>query len=82
MVKYMLPKRGERMYTIEFIARAENGVIRLPKEYEDVLTDEMRVIILTKNPVIKKDLPSKISFKAVKINTKNFRFNREDANER
>jgi hypothetical protein len=56
--------------------------IELPKEYEKILTDEMRVIILTKNPTIKKVLPAKTNFKAVKINTKNFRFNREEANER
>jgi hypothetical protein len=70
------------MYTIEFIARPENGVIKLPKEYEDILTDEMRVIILSKKPIIKKELPTKMNFKAVKISTKNFRFNREEANER
>lgn len=68
------------MHAIEFIANAEDGMIKIPKEYQKQLSDKFRVIILqdaeTKGPRKKR------TFDAVRITTKDLKFDRDEANER
>ncbi len=67
------------MEAIEFVSHIHNGVIRIPKKYQDRMFHQARVIILTdkiETPMRKK------KFKAVRLTTKGFRFDRDSANER
>ncbi|MFH0924165.1 MAG: hypothetical protein V1872_00795 [bacterium] len=68
------------MEAIEFKAKASEGIIEIPEEFRDKLHNEVRVIILLET--IKEKYIEKPQFTAVKIKTKNFKFNREEANER
>ena len=69
------------MKAIEFLSQAKDGNIKIPKKYLKNLKKEFRVIILidenTKDTVIKKKHLS-----ALQITTKDFKFNRDEANER
>ncbi len=70
------------MYAVEFETDIKNGIVRIPKEYKD-LQDKKRVklfIVYDKNNN-KKDFKRK-KMSAVSIDTKGFKFNREEAYER
>lgn len=69
------------MQAIEFVTTKEKGMIKIPKEYLDLLNNEFRVIILV-DPIKKKKQTKKKLFSSVKIDTKGFKFNRDEANER
>jgi hypothetical protein len=77
------------MQTIEFQSVVENDTIHIPEPYKGQLTSPVTVMIfaddiqrpkihrLTKTgPLTPND------FSAIKLNTKGFKFNREEANER
>jgi hypothetical protein len=68
------------MKVIEFRAKAYKGVIEIPEEFRNELDREVRVILLFEEA--EKEYSGKPRFTAVKIKTKGFNFNREDANER
>lgn len=68
------------MKAIEFKAKAEKGIIEIPEKYKNKLDHEVRVIILLEDK--ENEYVSRHGFTAVKIKTKGFRFNREEANER
>lgn len=70
------------MQAIEFIAKAQKGSIKVPKEYQEQLQDQFRVIILQDAIVPKKSTSKKRTLNAVKIKTKGFKFNRDEANAR
>ena len=71
------------MKAIEFITKAKNGVIKIPKEYKEQLQDEFRVIILQELPAEEKKISGKKrTLSAAKIKTKGFKFNRDEANAR
>lgn len=71
------------MKAIEFITKAKNGVIEIPKEYQEELQDQFRVIILQETPELeKKAVRKKRTLSAAKIKTKGFKFNRNEANVR
>lgn len=70
------------MEAIEFVAKAEKGSIKIPKEYRGQLQEQFRVIILQEMPTIKKTVRKKRDLTAAKIKTKGFKFNREEANAR
>jgi hypothetical protein len=71
------------MKAIEFITKAKNGVIEIPKEYQKELQDQFRVIILHEAPALeKKALRKKRTLSAAKIKTKGFKFSRDEANVR
>lgn len=72
------------MQAIEFIAKAQKGIIKIPKEYQEQLQAQFRVIILQEVPSLEKEKKSrkKRTLSAVKIKTKGFKFSREEANER
>jgi hypothetical protein len=75
------------MQAYEFYAKPVNGVIPIPEDYRDLITDEVNVIVLEKNSrqvsrekvfVGKKsDLLSPPAY-----NTTGWKFNREEANAR
>lgn len=67
------------MYSIEFNAVSDNGVIKLPTKYSK-LKGKFRVALQLKN--FRNTKRKKASFCAVKIETKNFKFDRDEANER
>jgi len=68
------------MKAIEFRAKADKGVIEIPEEFRNKLDHEVRVILLWEET--EKEYLGKPRFTAVKIKTKGFKFNREEANER
>ena len=76
------------MKAFEFLAKMKNGAIEVPKNYiENVKKGgQLRVIVLVdevqkpKKTLTKKALRSR--FKAVRLDTRGFKFNREEANER
>lgn len=71
------------MKAIEFKAKAQKGTIKIPKQYQEQLDTEFRVIILQETPAQKKkSSKKKISLGAPKIKTKGFKFSREEANAR
>ncbi len=70
------------MEAIEFIAKAEKGSIKIPKQYQEQLNDQFRVIILQEVSAPKKEAQVKRKLSAPKIKTKGFKFNRDEANAR
>jgi hypothetical protein len=69
------------MQTIEFQATVrDDGTIAVPQEYEAKPGAIVRVILMpSEDEQEKKDFPE---FNAVRINTKGWKFCREEANER
>lgn len=57
----------------------EDGVIRIPEEYRDRIHSSVKVIVLTENPSEAAGIPD---FSALRIPTKGYAFDREEANER
>ena len=71
------------MKAIEFTAKAEDGIIKIPKKYQKELQTKFRVIILHEAPAIKTS-PKKNGkqLTALQIKTKGLKFTREEANAR
>lgn len=71
------------MKAIEFEAIAKDGMIKVPKEYLNTVTDKLRVIILMQESkeATGKEI-KKRELKALKIKTKDFKFNLTEANEK
>ncbi|MCL2188520.1 MAG: hypothetical protein FWC16_06690 [Defluviitaleaceae bacterium] len=75
------------MQAYEFYAKPKDGMITIPEQYRNIITDNIQVIILEKTPWSfnreeanarkKTDLLSPPFLK-----TKGWKFNREEANER
>jgi hypothetical protein len=77
------------MQTVEFETEIINDTICIPQEYRNNLPHKAKVIIMDSiisNPYIvrtkQKNTVTSNDFKCVKIDTCNFKFNREEANER
>ncbi len=68
------------MKAIEFKAKADKGVIEIPEKFKNKLDQEVRVILLLEDK--ENEYSGRPRFTAVKIKTKGFKFNREEANER
>jgi len=66
------------MQAYEFYAITENGFIRIPDEYKKKLGEKVKVIVVNDE---NSDLDWDELFPPM-INTKGFKFNREEANER
>jgi hypothetical protein len=63
---------------IEFITKKKKGeIIEIPKEYADEVSGEFRVILIL-NAKPKKKAARKRVFKALKLDTKAFKFNRDE----
>ena len=68
------------MEAIEFVTKQKDGIIEIPKKYLKNLKDEFRVIILINaEPQKTKKRPS---FKALEMETRGFKFDRDEANRR
>ena len=82
-----MKKKGDSMQVYEFYAKPKDGVIPIPEQYKNQITDNILVIVLEKkttrfsreetNARKKTDLLSPPS-----LNTKGWKFNREEANAR
>ena len=70
------------MQAIEFLTQAEDGIIKIPKKHIKNFNRKIRVIILAEEEPAKKKSIKKGHFSAIKIKTKGFKFNREEAKER
>lgn len=79
----LIHNRGVAMQAIEFVAKAQKGAIKIPKEYKEQLQEEFRVIILQETPgPTSAPVRKKRSLTAVRIKTKGLKFDRSEANER
>jgi len=67
------------MQAIEFVSRAHDGVVDLPRECQGWNGKEVRVILLE---AVNEATKRKTLFKAATISTRGYRFNRDAANER
>jgi hypothetical protein len=82
-------ERGIFMQTVEFETEIINDTICIPQEYRKKFLHKAKVIITDSNfsssyivRTKKKNIVTPNDFKSVKIDTRNFKFNREEANER
>jgi hypothetical protein len=67
------------MQAVEFETRVENGVIPIPFQYKDSVTDNVRVIVLSETNMGK---PKKKKIYSIGIDMSGYKFDREEANER
>lgn len=71
------------MQAIEFITKAKNGIIEIPKEHLKNLSDEFRVIILLEPGIPEQKRKSKKKqLSSLSVKTKGLTFGRDEANER
>ena len=69
------------MQAYEFNTVVRNGIIHIPKQFSDKRLSNVRVILLT-DSAKKVSEPRKNKFTAMRLKTKGFTFNREEAHER
>jgi len=67
--------------TFEFKVKPHNGMIKLPPQFQQWDDKPVRIILLIEEIDIQTQ-KDHYAFDAVSLNTKEFRFNREEANER
>lgn len=67
------------MKAVEFTTTPKNGVIKIPKQYLQDISEECHIIILIKEKPSKK---KKVKLSALSLDTKNLKFDRDEANER
>lgn len=67
------------MQAIEFVSKAHDGVVDLPREQQDWNGKQVRVILME---VSSEATKLKVLFKAATISTHGYRFDRDAANER
>ncbi len=67
------------MQAIEFVSKAHDGVVDLPREYQGWNGKQVRVILLEATG---ETTGRKATFKAATISTRGYCFNRDAANER
>lgn len=71
------------MSVIVFTANVEDGIIKVPKEYQAQLRDKSRVIVVHDEASGEtKTSRKKRTFDAISITTKDLTFDRDEANER
>ena len=67
------------MQAIEFVSKAHDGVVDLPREHQAWNGKNVRVIL---QEAVNEAVKRKIQFKAATISTRGYRFDRDAANER
>lgn len=67
------------MHAIEFETQAHNGILQIPEQYLAWKNKTVAVILLDSE---RRKTPKTIQFNAVKLKTKGYYFNRDEANER
>ena len=66
-------------HAVEFVTKKKQGkMIEIPAKYVDDIKGEFRVILIL-NTEVKPKVVKKRVFKAFKVKTKGFKFNRDDA---
>ena len=70
------------MMAYEFQAAVNDGIIRIPSEYKNKISKMVKVILLSEESTKKLNNEKKSIFTAMKLDTRGFVFNREEANER
>jgi hypothetical protein len=77
------------MATIQFESVVEGNLIRIPEQYLNAIHSGVKVTVLseiseehTVSPRAKAGALSSDDFTALKLDTRNFKFDREEANER
>lgn len=68
------------MQAIEFMTKAENGVIKIPQKYLSQTQATLRVIILLEQD--EPEAEKKKFHTGVELDTKGFKFDRDEANKR
>ena len=69
------------MQTYEFSSIVEdNGIIRIPEQYVHNISSAVKVIVFTNDEIQNNN--KRKHFSAIKIKTKGFKFDRDEANER
>jgi len=67
------------LVTYQFNAVVKDGTIRIPDEYANLLTSKVRVVVMPEN----KKVADKASlFPSLHLDTRNYKFDREEANAR
>ena len=69
------------MDVITFEADIDKGVIKIPQKYLKSVSHQVQVILVFDKEE-KKAKKTRVEFKALSIDTKNIKFNRDEANER
>ena len=69
------------MQAYEFNTVVRDGIIHIPKQFSDKQLSNVRVILLA-DTAKKVSEPRRNKFTAMRLKTKGFTFNREEANER
>jgi len=67
------------MQAIEFVSKAHDGVVDLPREHQAWNGKNVLVIL---QEAVNEAVKRNIQFKAATISTRGYRFNRDAANER
>ena len=67
------------MHAIEFETQVCNGIVQIPQQYLAWKNKTVKVILLDTE---KEHAEKPIQFNAVKLKTKGYHFNRDEANER
>ena len=75
------------MQAYEFYAKPENGVIQIPEQYINQISDHVMVIVLEKKPstIDRKEVNFRKKTDLLSpptLDTREWKFNREEANER
>ena len=73
------------MQVYEFLAKPENGAIPIPEEFRNRITSHVKVIVLEMKPFGVKETNKKFKTDLLLppvLDTKSWKFNREEANER
>lgn len=73
------------MQAIEFRQQVREGLVKVPSQFQNWNNIQVRVILLAEKiePTFHaKPEKDRYAFDAVSLKTKNFRFNRDEANER
>jgi hypothetical protein len=76
------------MSVVQFETTREGNLIRIPEQYMDKISDVLAVTLVDVEkprfrPKTKKEKPSSIEeFSVLKLDTTNWKFDREEANER
>lgn len=68
------------MHAITFETIAHNGLIHVPPQYQKLFTDDVQVTVYIKT--IQKEVVQNTTFRAISVASKEFTFNRDEANGR
>lgn len=78
------------MKALEFIAKMQDGIIKVPKKYVQQFTKQVRIIVLMEDASAEEKKPAKVikkakkklEFKALSIDTRGLFVDRDEANAR